>query len=434
VTVNRAADQAGDRASAGPAAPGLGQSTGRSHGKAQARMLRLFGPAFVAAVAYVDPGNVAANLTAGARYGYLLVWVLALANAMAVLVQYLSAKLGIATGRSLPQMLAARLAPWARYLYFGQAQVIAIATDLAEVVGGALALHLLFGVPLLVGGMTTGAVSLAVLSVQTRRGQRSFELTITAMLVVITIGFVSGLAISPVSPAELLAGLAPRFQGADSVLLAASMLGATVMPHAVYLHSSLTRDRHDMVADPDQRRHLIRATRWDVVCALMVAGSVNIAMLVLAAANLGGVAGTDSIEGAHTAITEHLGPTVGVVFAIGLLFSGLASTSVGSYAGAEVVYGFLKVRPPVWAVRLVTLAPALVVLGLAAPPSWALVISQVILSFGIPFAVIPLVWMTGRRSIMGAAVNTRATQVAAWAATALIVILNLALIYLTLRL
>ncbi|MDR2114407.1 MAG: Nramp family divalent metal transporter [Bifidobacteriaceae bacterium] len=416
----------------GTRSDGIGPKTPRKT-KTKARMLRLFGPAFVAAVAYVDPGNVAANLTAGSRYGYLLVWVLVLANAMAVLVQYLSAKLGLATGRSLPQMLAHRLQRWPRYAYFGQAEVIAIATDLAEVIGGAIALHLLFGLPLLLGGIITGLVSLGVLAVQTRRGQRSFELIITAMLVIITVGFVSGLVVAPVSPAEMLAGLVPRFYGADSVLLAASMLGATVMPHAVYLHSSLTRDRHGLVTDPAKRRHLIRATRWDVLCALVVAGSVNIAMLVLAAANLRGVSGTDTIEGAHAAIAQHLGPVVGVVFAVGLLFSGLASTSVGSYAGAEIIYGFLQVRFPVLAVRLATLVPALVVLAVGASPTWALVISQVVLSFGIPFAIIPLVLFTGRRSVMGDAVNAPLTQVAAWVATSLIVALNLALIYLTLR-
>jgi manganese transport protein len=416
-----------DAAPASPP-PKAGQRTGR---KAKARMLRLFGPAFVAAVAYVDPGNVAANLTAGARYGYLLVWVLVLANAMAVLVQYLSAKLGIATGRSLPQMLAAGLGKWARWAYFGQAEVIAVATDLAEVIGGAIALHLLFGLPLLLGGAITGAASIGLLAVQSRHGQRSFELVVTAMLVVITVGFVSGLAISPIGPAELLAGLAPRFQGADSVLLAASMLGATVMPHAVYLHSSLTRDRHGRVTQPAKRKHLIRATRWDVLCALVVAGSVNIAMLVLAAANLRGVAGTDTIEGAQGAISQALGPAVGVVFAIGLLFSGLASTSVGSYAGAEIIYGFLNVRLPPLAVRLVTLVPALAVLAAGASPTWALVVSQVVLSFGIPFAIVPLVWLTGRRGVMGDCVNRPATQAAAWLATALIVALNLALIWLT---
>ncbi|MDR2348428.1 MAG: Nramp family divalent metal transporter [Bifidobacteriaceae bacterium] len=403
----------------------------RGH-KAKARLTALFGPAFVAAVAYVDPGNVAANLTAGSRYGYLLVWVLVLANAMAVLVQYLSAKLGLATGRSLPQLLAERLPRPARLAYFGQAEVVAVATDLAEVIGGAIALQLLFGLPLLLGGVITGAVSLGLLAVQSRRGQRSFELVVTGMLVIITVGFVSGLVISPVSPAELLAGLEPRFRGADSVLLAASMLGATVMPHAVYLHSSLTRDRHGAVSDPAKRRHLIRATRWDVLCALVVAGSVNIAMLVLAAANLRGVSGTDTIEGAQAAIADAMGPAIGVVFAIGLLFSGLASTSVGSYAGAEIVHGFLGARLPLLAVRAATLAPALVLLAAGASPTWSLVVSQVVLSFGIPFAVIPLTLFTGRRSIMGDAVNRPLTQAAAWASTAAIAALNLALIWLTL--
>ncbi|MDR0366312.1 MAG: Nramp family divalent metal transporter [Bifidobacteriaceae bacterium] len=413
------------------AQPGTGSGPPR-RGRAKARMLQLFGPAFVAAVAYVDPGNVAANLTAGSRYGYTLVWVLVMANAMAVLVQYLSAKLGIATGQSLPQMLAARLPKWGRYAFFGQAEIIAIATDLAEVIGGAVALHLLFGLPLALGGVITGGVSLALLAVQSKRGQRPFELIITAMLVIITIGFVSGLVISPVSPAELIEGLVPRFQGTDSVLLAASMLGATVMPHAVYLHSSLTRDRHGPVTDPAKKRHLIRVTRWDVLCALVVAGSVNIAMLVLAAANLRGVAGTDSIEGAHAAIAQHMGPAVGVVFAVGLLFSGLASTSVGSYAGAEIIHGFLRVRLPVMVVRLVTLIPAIAVLLAGASPSWILVLSQVVLSFGIPFAIIPLVYLTGKRSVMGDSVNSHLTAGAAWLTTVLIVALNLGLVYLTL--
>jgi manganese transport protein len=209
------------------------------------------------------------------------------------------------------------------------------------------------------------------------------------------------------------------------------MLGATVMPHAVYLHSSLTRDRHGPISDPAKRRHLIRATRWDVLSALVIAGSVNIAMLVLAAANLRGVAGTDTIEGAHTAIVQNLGPTVGLIFAIGLLFSGLASTSVGAYAGAEIIYGFTRLRFPVLTVRAITLMPALAILAIGASPTWILVLSQVVLSFGIPFAIVPLVLLTGRRSIMGEAVNGQLTQVAAWAATVLIVALNLALIGLT---
>jgi manganese transport protein len=412
-----------------PSADGRARTVSKAQVKA--RTIQLFGPAFVAAVAYVDPGNVAANLTAGARYGYMLVWVLVLANAMAVLVQYLSAKLGIATGLSLPQNLAKRMPRWGRYAFFGQAEIIAVATDLAEVIGGAIALHLLFGIPMVWGGIITGVVSLGVLAVQTKHGQRSFELVITAMLLIITIGFVSGLVISPVNPAEMLAGLEPRFKGSSSVLLAASMLGATVMPHAVYLHSSLTRDRHGVVTDPVKKRQLIKATRWDVICALIVAGSVNIAMLVLAAANLRGAAGTDTIEGAYAAISSTLGPTIGVIFAIGLLFSGLASTSVGAYAGAEVLYGLLNVKAPLLLVRLITLIPAVIVLAMSSSPTWALVLSQVVLSFGIPFAIVPLVWLTSRRAVMGDFANAPWTVAAAWLTTVAIVALNIALIVLT---
>ncbi|MFC8943278.1 Nramp family divalent metal transporter, partial [Streptomyces griseoincarnatus] len=260
----------------------------------RARLFTLLGPAFVAAIAYVDPGNVAANLTAGARFGYLLVWVLVAANAMAVLVQYLSAKLGVVTGRSLPEVLGDRLPRPARLAYWVQAEIVAAATDLAEVIGGAIALHLLFGVPLVLGGVITGVVSLLVLAVQQRRGQRAFEGVVTTMLAVLAVGFCAGLFFSPADPAGMLAGLVPRLAGADSVLLAASMLGATVMPHAIYLHSSLARDH--LHAPSTSVPRILRATRIDVVLALILAGSVNIAMLLLAAANLPGHAGTDTIE------------------------------------------------------------------------------------------------------------------------------------------
>src|SRR5690606_24441576 len=252
----------------------------------RARLITLLGPAFVAAIAYVDPGNVAANLTAGARFGYLLVWVLVAANAMAVLVQYLSAKLGVVTGRSLPEVLGDRLPRRARLAYWAQAEVVAAATDLAEVIGGAIALYLLFGVPLVLGGVLTGVVALLVLAVQQRRGQRAFEGVVTTMLAVLTIGFCAGLFFSPPDPAGMLAGLVPRLAGADSVLLAASMLGATVMPHAIYLHSSLARDH--LRAPSTSVARVLRGTRVDVVLALVLAGSVNIAMLLLAAANLPG--------------------------------------------------------------------------------------------------------------------------------------------------
>jgi manganese transport protein len=395
------------------------------------RLLWLIGPAFVAAIAYVDPGNVAANLTAGAEFGYLLVWVLIAANAMAVVVQYLSAKLGIVTGRSLPELLGERMPRTGRLLYWAQAEIIAAATDMAEVIGGAIALQILFGLPLLVGGVIVGVVSMGILAVQSRRGQRAFEFVMMGLLAVITIGFVSSLVVSPVDWGAAAAGIVPRFEGARSVVLAAGMLGATVMPHAVYLHSTLALERHGVSPDAATTRHLLRANRWDVIVALLVAGSVNIAMLLLAAASLPGVADTDSIQGAHAAITQALGPAAGIVFGIGLLASGLASTSVGCYAGAAVMSGLLHVRVPLLVRRTITLAPALVVLALGVNPTWALVISQVVLSVGIPFAVIPLVWLTSRRQAMGEFANRPALRIAGIVCVSAIVALNGALIVLT---
>lgn len=394
--------------------------------------LTLLGPAFVAAIAYVDPGNVAANLTAGAEYGYMLLWVLVAANASAVVVQYLSAKLGVVTGKSLPEHLGLRLRRGPRLLFWGQAEIVAAATDVAEVIGGALALHLLFGLPLVAGGIVTGVVSMLILTLQNHRGTRTFEAVVTAMLAILTVGFCAGLLYARVSPVELVSGLVPRFEGAGSVMLAASMLGATVMPHAVYLHSALARDRHgDVPAGPARRRVLV-ATRWDVALALVVAGGVNICMLVLAAATLPGVDGTDTIPGAQAAISENVGPVVGVLFAVGLLASGLASTSVGCMAGAEIMKGLLHVRVPLPVRRLVTLVPAIVLLAVNADATMLLVVSQVVLSFGIAFAIVPLVVYTSRRSVMGADVNAVGTRVVAGVIAVVIVALNVTLVALTL--
>jgi manganese transport protein len=392
--------------------------------------LFLLGPAFVAAIAYVDPGNVAANLTAGARYGYLLLWVLVIANLIAVLVQYQSAKLGIVTGRSLPELLGERLGTAPRRLYWLQAELVAAATDIAEVLGGAIALHLLFGIPLLLGGVIIGVASMLLLLVQSHRGQRSFELVIITLLGVILVGFVSGLFFTEIDGAALAGGLLPRFEGTDSVLLATSMLGATVMPHVIYLHSALARDRHGVTAEPGRLRTLLRATRLDVGLALLVAGAINIAMLLLAAAALGGVEGTDTIEGAHAAIVAALGPVVGVVFAVGLLASGLASTSVGTYAGSAIMGGLLRLRVPLLLRRLVTLVPALALLAIGFDPTMALVLSQVVLSFGIPFALIPLVAFASSRSLMGEFANAPWLRWAGWLATGAIVAINLLLIVL----
>ncbi|QWT24766.1 Nramp family divalent metal transporter [Subtercola sp. PAMC28395] len=420
------------------------------------RIIFLLGPAFVAAIAYVDPGNVAANLTAGARYGYLLVWVLAAANGMAMLIQYQSAKLGIVTGESLPEILGRRMRTGSRRAFWVQAELVAAATDLAEVIGGAIALQLLFGLPLLLGGLIVGVISMTILAVQSRQGQRPFETVIVTLLAIIAFGFLAGLFVSPVHWGQAAAGLVPHFAGPDTVLLAAGMLGATVMPHAIYLHSSLARDRHGPSLDSYRSRskkftpqaftpkpftpstgefsairRLLVVTRWDVAAALLLAGAVNIAMLLTAAANLGGVSGTDTIAGAHAAIIAALGPVIGVIFAVGLLAAGLASTSVGSYAGATIMAGLLKFRIPLLVRRVITLIPALLILGLGVNPTWALVLSQVFLSLGIPFALIPLVRLTGDRMLMGPFADRLPLRIACWVVAALIVALNVALIVLT---
>ena len=374
---------------------------------------------------------MAANVSAGAQYGYLLVWVLVVANAMAILIQYLSAKLGLVTGRSLPELLGDRLPRRRRLLFWGQAELIAAATDLAEIIGGAIALYILFGLPLPLGGLIVGLVSLLLLTVANRGGQRPFEFMISGLLVIITIGFVAGLFVRPISWADAAAGLVPRFEGTPTVLLAASMLGATVMPHAIYLHSSLARDRFGPPTSARSTARLLKGTRLDVGLALVVAGAVNIAMLLLAAGNLFGVEGTDSIQGAHAAIADSLGAGIGVVFAIGLLASGLASTSVGAYAGASIMSGLLRVRFPLIARRAVTLVPAIVLLSVGIDPTWALVISQVFLSLGIPFALIPLIRYTGDAELMGRFRNGPIVRALGWAVAGLIVVLNVALIGLT---
>ena len=391
----------------------------------------LLGPAFVASIAYVDPGNVAANVSAGAQYGFLLVWVIVLANLMAALVQYLSAKLGLVTGRSLPEAVADNTRRPTRIAYWIQAELVAMATDLAEVVGGAIALHLLFDLSLVVGGVITGAVSLLLLVIQDRRGQRTFERVITGLLLVIALGFLTSLFVAPPPPGPVVAGLVPRFDGAESVLLATAMLGATVMPHAVYLHSGLVRDRHGRPASLRARRMLLKVTRWDVGLAMPIAGAVNMAMLLVAATNLQGKANTDSIEGAYAAVRDTLGPTVALLFAVGLLASGLASTSVGAYAGAMIMQGLLRVSVPMMLRRVVTLIPALVILAVGIDPSRALVLSQVVLSFGIPFALIPLVRLTSDSALMGEETNHRLTSALAWLVVAVITVLNVVLIYLT---
>jgi manganese transport protein len=391
----------------------------------------LLGPAFVAAIAYVDPGNVAANVSAGTQFGYLLLWVIVAANVMAGLVQYLSAKLGLVTGRSLPAAIGSRMNRPLRLTFWAQAEIVAMATDVAEVIGGAIALRILFGLPLPLGGIITGVISLLLLMIKDRRGQILFERVITGLLLVIAVGFAASFFVATPPPDAVLAGLVPRFRGTESLLLAAAILGATVMPHAVYLHSSLVLDRHGHPEPGPSRRRLLLVTRADVVLAMAVAGTVNAAMLFVAALNLRSHGEAGSIDAAYAAIHDTLGVVIAVLFAIGLLASGLASSSVGAYAGAMIMQGLLHRSIPMLARRLVTLCPAVAILALGFDPTRSLVISQVVLSFGIPFAVLPLVRLTSNRDLMGSDANHPVTTVIGWAVAVLVSLLNVVLIWLT---
>jgi manganese transport protein len=387
------------------------------------RLAPMLGPAFVTAVAYVDPGNFATNVTAGSTYGYLLVWVVLVSNVIAMLVQYLSAKAGIATGKSLAALCRDHYPRPVSRLLWVQAEVVAIATDLAEVVGGAIALQILFGLPLLAGGLVTGAVAFVLLGLR-RRGHRPFEVVIAGTLAVILVGFLVDACLAGVHAPAVLSGAVPRLDGSDSLLLAVGMLGATVMPHAIYLHGGLTSSRSRAGAD---RRTVLRAQRLDVLLALSVAGLMNLLLLVVAASALSG-RGIDTIEGAHAELGEVLGSGAALLFALALLASGLASASVGTLAGQLVMEGFLRRRVPDALRRLATLVPALLVLAVGVDPTRALVGSQVVLSFGIPFALVPLVRLTARRDVMGGFVNRRGTTLAGALCSAVVIALNVVLL------
>lgn len=411
---------------------GVASHTGAPHARPkEPRPAWLLGPAMVAGVAYLDPGNVAVNMSAGAQFGYLLVWVLVVANVAAWLVQYMSAKVGLATGRSMAEIMGERIGSRrGRILYGMQAQFVAIATDVAEVIGGAVALWIIFDVPLVAGAIITGAVSTVLLFVQSAHGAKAFEFTIMGLIAVIVIGFCYGLALAPPAAGDVLGGLVPRFDGAQSLLLTASIMGATVMPHAIYAHSSLARDR--FATSEIAPRRLIRATRLDVTVALGIAGSVNLAMLLVAATVLPGVPGTETLEGAHLAIQDVLGATAGTLFAVALLASGLASTAVGAYAGSDIMGGLFRTRLRVLTRRVLTIVPSVLILATGIDATLALVLSQVVLSFGIPFAVVPLVWLASQRRLMGEYVNATATTVAGWVVAAGIIALNVGLLTLEL--
>jgi len=390
--------------------------------------LPLLGPAFVAAVAYIDPGNFATNIQGGARYGYLLLWVVIAANLMAMLVQTLSAKVGIATGKNLPEICREafpRPVSWGLWI---QAELIAMATDMAEFVGAAIALNLLFGVPLFVAGLMTGVVAFAILALQTR-GYRRFELAIAGLFAVVLLGFLYQAFEAGPDAGKAIHGVIPRLDGNDSLLLAAGILGATVMPHVIYLHSALTQSRIQVRSD-EERKRLMSFQRLDVGIAMTVAGVVNVAMLLVAAAlfHTSGHTGVDTIDGAYRGFQDLVGNGTAVAFGLALLASGFASSSVGTYAGQVVMQGFIARRIPLLLRRLVTMAPALVVLGSGVDPTRSLVLSQVVLSFGIPFALIPLVIFTSRKNLMGKLVNGRVTTVAASVIAALVVGLNVFLL------
>jgi manganese transport protein len=390
--------------------------------------LPLLGPAFVAAVAYIDPGNFATNIQGGARYGYLLLWVVVAANLMAMLVQTLSAKVGIATGKNLPEICRETFPRPVSWGLWVQAELIAMATDMAEFVGAAIALNLLFGVPLFVAGLMTGVVAFGILALQPR-GYRRFELAIAGLFGVVLLGFLyQAFEVGP-DAGKALHGVVPHLDGNDSLLLAAGILGATGRPPGISLHSALTQNRIH-VRNDEERKRLMNFQRLDVGIAMTVAGIVNVAMLLVAAAlfHANGQTGVDTIEGAYHGFQNLVGNGTAIAFGLALLASGFASSSVGTFAGQVVMQGFIARRIPLLLRRLVTMAPALVVLGVGLDPTRSLVLSQVVLSFGIPFALIPLVIFTSRKSLRGKLVNGRVTTAAASLIAALVVGLNLFLL------
>src|SRR5215475_5344926 len=394
------------------------------------RILPFLGPAFVACVAYIDPGNFATNIAGGSKFGYTLVWVIVAANLMAMLIQTLSAKLRIATGRNLPEICREQFSPRTSFGLWIQAELIAMATDLAEFLGAALGFHLLLGIELFPAALITGVTSFLILGLQ-RFGLRPFEAVIAAIVGVIGVCYIGELfyAKPPLGTVAKHA-FVPQFAGSESVLLAVGILGATVMPHVIYLHSALLQGRV-LPKSEDEARRLYRFTRVDVVIAMSIAGFINIAMLVVAASTFykSGLTHVESLENAHKTLAGLLGGYSSTLFALALLGSGLSSSTVGTLAGQVVMQGFVRWQIPVWVRRLVTMLPALIVIGIGLDPSRTLVISQVVLSFGIPFALIPLVIFTSKREIMGGLTNQRSTTAIAAVIAAVITGLNIFLLY-----
>ncbi|GAB6901813.1 Nramp family divalent metal transporter [Kineosporia succinea] len=379
------------------------------------------GSALVAAVAYIDPGNFATNVSAGAQYGTLLVWVVVAASAVGMLVQYLSAKLGLVTGQSLPEQCKQHLSRPARIAMWLQAELVVIMTDLAEVVGGAIALNLLFGLPLLPGAAIMVVAAFAILTLHVR-GRDAFRPVVYVCFAVVAAGFAYQALRAPLGGADLAAGFRPRLEGTESAYLAAGIVGATVMPHVVYLHSHLTKGEALISGRAVPR--LIRITRREIVGAMLLAAAVNISIMLAATV----LAPTDTLEGAHAGFTAVTGAFSGWVFASALLASSLASTCVGVYSGQTIMSGFLHRSVSIWVRRCVSVLPALVVLAIGVDPTAALVLSQVVLSFGIPFALAPLVWFTSRRAVMGDARNHPVTVAVAGVVLGAVVSLNVFLL------
>ncbi|HET7478138.1 MAG TPA: Nramp family divalent metal transporter [Rubrobacteraceae bacterium] len=396
------------------------------------RLLPFLGPAFIAAVAYVDPGNFATNISGGAQFGYLLLWVILTSNLMAMLIQSMSAKLGIATGKNLPEVCRARFPKPVTFFLWVQAEVIAMATDLAEFIGAALALNLLFGIPLFPAGLITAVAAFGILELQ-RKGFRPLEAVIAAMVGVIVVAFAFQMFYAEPRADRILAGLfTPQFAGTESVLLAAGILGATVMPHVIYLHSALTQ-RRVVGRTEEERRKIFRFELVDVVIAMAIAGTINASMLIMAAAlfHSNGLTGVADIDRAFEQLRALEGNSASILFGVALLASGLSSSSVGTLSGQVVMQGFINRQIPLLVRRLITMAPALVILAVGINPSRSLVISQVVLSFGIPFALIPLLMFCRNRDLMGTLVNHRLTTAVAMVVVALIVSLNVFLLYQT---
>lgn len=396
------------------------------------KLLPYLGPAFIAAVAYIDPGNYATNITAGSKYGYTLLWVIFASNLMAVLIQSLSAKLGIATGKNLPELCREKFSKKTSFLLWIQAEAVIMATDLAEFIGAALGIYLLFDLPLITSAIIAAIGSFAILEIQ-RRGYRTFEALITVMIFVVVIAFGAQVFYAKPDTSAVVLGLfTPKFEGVDSILLSAGMLGATVMPHAIYLHSSLTQRRIVGVNDLERKR-IYRFELIDIVIAMLIAGAINAAMVIVSAALFykNGIL-VEDLDVAYQQFGAMLGPSVAMFFGIGLLFAGLSSSSVGVMTGDVVMQGFIKRHIPIYLRRVITTVPPLLIILWGVNPSKALVMSQVILSFGIAFALVPLIMFTSNKKIMGSLVNHKITSSAAWLIAVLIIGLNLFLLYETL--